>query len=97
MDVVGSDAGSPVGMGLAPIRFPENSVSGVIALAGPDGGKPHPYSSGEFSRPHLLLILDQREDIVALQLLAPLQERQLDQEGDARDMAAKLLHQFYRR
>jgi hypothetical protein len=30
-------------MGLALIRFPEYSVPDRIALAGPDGGQPHPY------------------------------------------------------
>jgi len=34
---------STVGMGLAPIRFPENPSHGLIARPEPDGGKPHPY------------------------------------------------------
>ena len=38
-----TDAQMFLGMGLAPIRFPENAVSGLIALPEPDGGKPHPY------------------------------------------------------
>jgi hypothetical protein len=31
-------------MGLAPIRFPQNLLSGLIALPEPDGDKSHPYS-----------------------------------------------------